>query len=67
MNRQGLASWSANQERLVILVASGQGIQPAAAEIEFGERTAHHWLDDPRFRGRTVAPNLAWFARCRVY
>jgi hypothetical protein len=50
MNRQPSASRAAKQERLALLLASGKGIKAAAAEVGVGERTAHTWLDDSRFR-----------------
>jgi hypothetical protein len=50
MRRQLPATWTAKQERLALLLASGKGIKAAASEIEVGERTAHTWLDDICFR-----------------
>jgi hypothetical protein len=50
MNWQPTATWTAKQERLALLLAGGKGIKAAAQEIGVGERTAHHWLEDDRFR-----------------
>lgn len=52
MNRQPVATWTAKQERLALLLASGKGIKAAAAETGVGERTVHSWLDHPEFRTR---------------
>jgi hypothetical protein len=50
MIRQSPATWSAKQERLALLLASGKGIKAAAGDVAIGERTAHTWLDNPNFR-----------------
>jgi hypothetical protein len=42
--------WSPKQERLAVLIAGGKSIKSAAAEVECGERTAHDWLADRRYR-----------------
>ena len=42
--------WSARQERVAALLASGSTIRDAAAELGAGERTVHSWLDDPAYR-----------------
>jgi hypothetical protein len=44
------ATWNAKQERLAVLIAAGKSIKSAAADTEIGERTAHDWLADPRYR-----------------
>jgi hypothetical protein len=33
-----------------VLIAAGTSIKAAATEVECGERTAHTWLEDPRYR-----------------
>jgi hypothetical protein len=50
MNQQPLATWNPKKEQLALLLAAGRGIKAAASEVEIGERTAHTWLDDSRFR-----------------
>src|SRR5262249_54275934 len=35
---------------VALSIAAGRSIKSAAAEAECGERTAHAWLDDPRYR-----------------
>jgi hypothetical protein len=50
MNWQPTATWTAKQERLALLLAGGRGIKAAANEIGVGERTAHSWLEDPRYQ-----------------
>ena len=50
MKLQPTATWSPKQERVALLIAAGRSIKAAAAEAECGERTAHAWLDDPRYR-----------------
>jgi hypothetical protein len=50
MRRQSSATWTAKQERLAILLASGRSVKSAASELEIGERTAHTWLDNSCFR-----------------
>jgi hypothetical protein len=52
MKQQLSAILSAKQERLAVLLAAGQAIKSAAAEIKVGERTAHTWLEVPHFRAR---------------
>jgi hypothetical protein len=49
MNEQPSATWSPKQERVALLIAAGLSIK-AAAEADCGERTAHTWLEDPRYR-----------------
>jgi hypothetical protein len=49
MNEQPTATWSPKQERVALLIAAGRSIKAAAA-ADCGERTAHTWLEDPRFR-----------------
>jgi hypothetical protein len=49
MKSQPAATWSPKQERVALSIAAGRSIK-AAAEAECGERTAHAWLDDPRYR-----------------
>jgi hypothetical protein len=46
---QRSAGWEAKQGRLAILLAQGQTIKEAAAELRIGERTAYTWLADRRF------------------
>ena len=55
MKRQPLATLNAKQERLALLLAAGQAIKSAAAEVKVGERTAHSWLEYPHFRARVAA------------
>ncbi len=50
MNEQSTALWNPKQERLAALIAAGKSIKAAAAAVESGERTAHTWLEDPRYR-----------------
>jgi hypothetical protein len=50
MRLQPTATWSPKQERVALLIAAGRTIKAAAAEAECGERTAHEWLDNPRYR-----------------
>ena len=50
MKLQPTATWSPKQERVALLIAAGRSIKAAAAEAECGERTAHAWLEDPRYR-----------------
>jgi hypothetical protein len=50
MNEQLTATWSPKQERVALLLASGRSIKAAAVEADCGERTAHTWLEDPRYR-----------------
>jgi hypothetical protein len=50
MNEQPSATWSPKQVRVALLIAAGRSIKAAAAEADCGERTAHTWLDDPRYR-----------------
>ncbi len=50
MNEQPTDAWNPKQERLAVLIAAGRSIKDAAAELEIGERTAHTWLEDPRYR-----------------
>jgi hypothetical protein len=50
MNRQEMATWNGKHDRLATLLAQGRGVKDAATEIGVGERTAHRWLEDPRFR-----------------
>jgi hypothetical protein len=50
MKLQPTATWSPKQERVALLIAAGRSIKAAAAEAKCGERTAHAWLDDPRYR-----------------
>ena len=50
MNEQPSATWSPKQARVALLIAAGRSIKAAAAEADCGERTAHTWLEDPRFR-----------------
>jgi hypothetical protein len=50
MNEQPSAPWSPKQERVALLIATGRSIKAAATEADCGERTAHTWLEDPRYR-----------------
>ena len=50
MKPQSTATWSPKQERVALLIAAGRSIKAAAAEAGCGERTAHEWLEDPRYR-----------------
>jgi hypothetical protein len=50
MNEQPTATWNPKQERVALLIAAGRSIKAAAAEADCGERTAHTWLEDPRYR-----------------
>jgi hypothetical protein len=50
MRLQPTAPWSAKRERVALLIAAGRSIKAAAAEAKVGERTAHAWLKDPRYR-----------------
>lgn len=50
MSEQTTDPWNPKQERLAAMIAAGRSIKAAAAEIEIGERTAHSWLADPRYR-----------------
>lgn len=54
MKQQPLATLSAKQERLALLLAGGQAIKSAAAQVKVGERTAHSWLEYPHFRARVL-------------
>jgi hypothetical protein len=55
MIRQPAALWNAKQERLALLLAAGRTIKSAAEEVKVGERTAHSWLGDPRYRALVAA------------
>src|SRR3954451_10471727 len=50
MNRQEPATWTAKQERVALLLASGKTAVAAAAEAGAGERTVRLWLEDPGYR-----------------
>src|SRR5262249_6457353 len=50
MKLQPTATWSPKQERVALLIAAGRSIKAAAAEAKCGERTAHAWLEDHRYR-----------------
>jgi hypothetical protein len=50
MKPQSTATLSPKQERVALLIAAGRSIKAAAAEAGCGERTAHEWLDNPRYR-----------------
>jgi hypothetical protein len=52
---QPAATWSPKQERLALLLAGGRTIKSAAEEVKVGERTAHSWLGDPRYRALVTA------------
>jgi hypothetical protein len=50
MKPQPAATWSPKQERVALLIAAGRSIKAAAVETKCGERTAHEWLEDSRYR-----------------
>jgi hypothetical protein len=50
MKLQSTAAWGPKRERVALLIAAGRSIKAAAVEAKCGERTAHGWLEDPRYR-----------------
>jgi hypothetical protein len=49
-----MADWSASQQHVAILLASGSKIRDAATVTSTGERTIHNWLADPAYRAVVV-------------
>jgi hypothetical protein len=66
MKRQILATPTAKQDRVAVLLAGGAAIKDAAAQCGVGERTVHGWLerDGPfkalvsRYRSKVIAAAL---------